>query len=506
MEIAVVLGIVAVLVILAAVATVKSLVVIVPPNQAAIITGRRSVSEGVSRNYRTLRGGRALRIPIIEKVDYISLSTIPLEVTVQNAYSRGNIPLSVQAVANIKIAWNPPQAFDNAIERHLPFNRKAVEEQAQETLAANLRGVLATMTPEDVNENRIKFAEELQAEAHDDMFKLGLTIDTIRIQNVSDEVDYLASVGRRLTAEVVRDAEIAEAQTRAETAERSAEADRQARIARAEADAQAKEREAEAEQRARIAQANADALAKEQEAEAEQRARIAQAEADAQAKEKEAESVRRADVAKAQADLAVADERNKLRVKQAEFDEQAMSREKTAVERAQLAQEQARLETQKQRAETEQARLDAEVVRPAQAERQAAEERAKAEAAPIIERGRAEAEVLALLTRQIQDGGEHAVTTLVLEKLPELLRTSVDATRDIAIDRLFVMDQGDGNAVGNAANQRLRAATSLLEQVTGYTGLSLEDLLKGIAGGKEDEIPDALRVPKVDGRDVVTPN
>jgi hypothetical protein len=116
--------------------------------------------------------------------------------------------------------WTPPEIFDNAIERHLPFNRDAVEQQAKETLAANLRGVLATMTPEDVNENRIKFAEELQNEAHDDMFKLGLTIDTIRIQNVSDEVGYLASVGRRKTAEVVRDAEIAEAQARAETAQR----------------------------------------------------------------------------------------------------------------------------------------------------------------------------------------------------------------------------------------------------------------------------------------------
>ena len=449
LEIAFAVGVVAVIVILAAVLTVKSLIVIVPPNQAAIITGRRTGTGDQKRSYRTLRGGRALRVPIIEKVDRISLSTIPLEVTVQNAYSKGNIPLSVQAVANIKIAWDPPQAFDNAIERHLPFNRDAVEQQAKETLAANLRGVLATMTPEDVNENRIKFAEELQKEAHDDMFTLGLTIDTIRIQNVSDEVDYLASVGRRKTAEVVRDAEIAEAMAHAETAERSAEADRQARIAQANADAEAKEREADA--------------------------------------------VRRADVAKAQADLAIAEEQNRLRVKQAEFDEEAMSRERTAEQRAQLAEEQARLETQTQRAETEQARLDAEVIRPARAEREAAEERAKAEAAPIIERGRAEAQVLELLTRRIRDGGNDAITVLALEKLPDLLRTAVDSTRDIAIERLFVMDQGDGNAVENATNQRLRAAAGLMEQVTGYTGLSLEDLLSGV--GRQSRMAPAAPAP-----------
>ncbi|TVP54655.1 MAG: flotillin family protein [Gemmatimonadales bacterium] len=457
-EIAVVLGFVAVGIIVAAVVTVKSLIVIVPPNQAAIITGRRTGSGEDRRSYRTLRGGRALRIPIIEKVDRISLSTIPLEVTVQNAYSKGNIPLAVQAVANIKIAWDPPQAFDNAIERHLPFNREAVEQQAKETLAANLRGVLATMTPEDVNENRIKFAEELQKEAHDDMFTLGLTIDTIRIQNVSDDVDYLASVGRMKTAEVVRDAEIAEAIARAETAERSADADRQARIAQADADAEAKEREADATRRARVAEADADA----------------------EAREREADSRRRADVARAQADLAIAAEQNQLRVKQAEFDEEAMSRERMAEERAKLAEERARLDTETQRAETEQARLDADVIRPARAEREAAEERAKAEAAPILARGRAEAEVLEMLAKRIREGGDDAVTVLVLEKLPELLRTSVDATKDIAIERLFVMDQGDGTAVGNATNQRLRAAAGLMEQVTGYTGLSLEDLLAGV--------------------------
>jgi flotillin len=120
MEYGIVLGGVALFLIIAAVVTVKNLIVIVPPNQAAVITGRRAGD----KSYKTIRGGRAVRIPIIEKVDYIPLTTMPLDIRVNNAYSKGNIPLAIQAVANVKVGWTPPEVFDNAIERLLPFNRR----------------------------------------------------------------------------------------------------------------------------------------------------------------------------------------------------------------------------------------------------------------------------------------------------------------------------------------------------------------------------------------------
>jgi hypothetical protein len=165
MEIGLALGAIALFLVIAAIITVKNLIVIVPPNQAAVITGRRSED----RTYKSIRGGRAIRIPIIEKVDYIPLTTMPLDIRVSNAYSKGNIPLAIQAVANVKVGWTPAEVFDNAIERLLPFSREAVEAQATETLAANLRGVLATMTPEEVNEDRLKFANELIEEADADL-------------------------------------------------------------------------------------------------------------------------------------------------------------------------------------------------------------------------------------------------------------------------------------------------------------------------------------------------
>jgi flotillin len=88
--------------------TMKRLIIIVPPNMAAAITGRtRALSDGSSVGYRTVTGGRTLRIPILERVQWLALGTIPLEISVDDAYSKGNIPLAVQAIANVKIASAP---------------------------------------------------------------------------------------------------------------------------------------------------------------------------------------------------------------------------------------------------------------------------------------------------------------------------------------------------------------------------------------------------------------
>jgi flotillin len=477
MEFAVVLGFVALFLVLAAIVTVKNLIVIVPPNQAVVITGRRSGN----KTYKTIRGGRAVRVPIIEKVDYIPLTTMPLDIRVNNAYSKGNIPLAIQAVANVKVGWTPAEVFDNAIERLLPFNRHAVEAQATETLAANLRGVLATMTPEEVNEDRIKFAEKLEEEATGDLAKLGLVIDTVRIQNVSDDVDYLASVGRRRTAEVLRDAEISEAQARAETAQQSALADQQARIARAEADARAKEREATSKQAADIAAARALAETKREQAAAAQAARVAEAEADAAARESEAAARQRADVAAAQADITIAEERNKLRVRQAELDEEAASREKAAGENARRVEAEARERAEAARALAEARTLDADVVAPARAKREAAEQEAAALAAPIRERGRAEAEVLRLLYAEVQQAGSTGIHVFTLEKLPELLRIAGAAAGEVAIDRMVVVDGGDGDGAASALRQRPQAMMRLIEQMAGFVGIEPDALLRGLA-------------------------
>ncbi|NEP76169.1 flotillin family protein, partial [Okeania sp. SIO2G5] len=111
-------------------------------------------------------------------------------------------------------------------ERLLGKSRKEIEAIAKETLEGNLRGVLASLTPEQVNEDKIAFAKSLLEEAEDDLEKLGLVLDTLKIQNISDDVRYLDSIGRKQQAELQRDARIAEAKAKAESEIQTAENDK----------------------------------------------------------------------------------------------------------------------------------------------------------------------------------------------------------------------------------------------------------------------------------------
>ena len=148
--------------------------------------------------------------------------------------SKGGIPLKVEAIANIKIDSSEP-TFGNAVERFLGKRREEIHEIAKDTLEGNLRGVLATLTPEEVNEDRLKFASSLIEEADSDLKALGLQLDTLKIQNVSDEAGYLDSIGRRKTAEVLAQARTAEASRKSEAEQSEANAERMAEIAKASA-------------------------------------------------------------------------------------------------------------------------------------------------------------------------------------------------------------------------------------------------------------------------------
>jgi flotillin len=261
---ALVLGAIVAGVVIVILLTVKSLLIICPPNRVAVISGRsRQLSDGRTVGYRAIRGGRTMRVPLLEKVAWMELNTIPIEVSVQNAYSAGAIPLNVQGIANVKVS-SVEGLLQNSVERFLDVPQNYIAGIAKETLEANLRGVLATLTPEEVNEDRLKFAQTLIDEADDDIKTLGLELDVLKIQNVTDEVGYLDSVGRRQTAEVLKEARVAEAQRQAEAAESEAQSRQRAEIAAAQADLQIVQEE----NALRVRRAELEALAGAAEAEA----------------------------------------------------------------------------------------------------------------------------------------------------------------------------------------------------------------------------------------------
>src|SRR5205085_8486630 len=130
------------------------------------------------------------------------------------AYSRGGIPLNVVGVANVKVSGDEP-LMNNAIVRFLGKTQAEIKRIAKETLEGNLRGVLAQLTPEQVNEDKTRFAQTLIEEAEHDMSRMGLGLDTLKIQNVSDDAGYLNSIGRIRGAGVRQNAAIAEASAQA---------------------------------------------------------------------------------------------------------------------------------------------------------------------------------------------------------------------------------------------------------------------------------------------------
>ena len=207
------------------------------PNEMLVVTGSRSNQgqQGI-KGYRVVaNGGWTFVKPILETARRMDVTLLPVLVEVKNAYSKGGTPLNIQAIANVKVS-SEPEVRNNAIERFLGRNPEEIVQVARENLEGNLRSVLAQLTPEQVNEDRLRFAERIAEDVGDDLRRLGLQLDTFKIQSVSDDVDYLNSISRRRVAQIVRDAEIAESEAIGEAERKEAEMEEVAEVVRTEAE------------------------------------------------------------------------------------------------------------------------------------------------------------------------------------------------------------------------------------------------------------------------------
>ncbi len=272
MEFAFIIAGVLIVAFLAIIGIVQANLKICQPNEVLVFSGKqRKISDGSSVGYRVIKGGRGFRMPIIEKVDRLDLTVIPIDLRIENAYSKGGIPLTVRGVANVKVASGEPE-LSNAVERLLGKPRDEIQLIAKETLEGNLRGVLALLTPEEVNEDRLKFAKSLIEEADIDMNALGLQLDTLKIQSVEDDRGYLDAIGRQQTAMIISAAEIVEAERK-----------EQARLVEAKADKSI----IQAENEVRLEKARLDALAEAEEAKVNVAADVARARAEQELAEQE---------------------------------------------------------------------------------------------------------------------------------------------------------------------------------------------------------------------------
>lgn len=390
------------------------------PSEMLVISGKR---EGPDRGYRTLIGGRTLVYPIIERVSKLSLRNMQVGLEVKAQAGGGTmIPIAVTGVANVKVS-SEPDIRGNAIERFLDQPHVEMQRVARETLEGGLRAVMGKMTPEEIVEDRDKFVQTVMNEVTDDFRKLGLVIDSVNIQNVHDDEQYLESIARKASAQVR---------------------------------AQARQYEAEQKSSADIKEAQSDALA-----------RRARAERDAEAKTAESVGRQKAEQARLGADKAIAESDNDLRIRKAELAREASLKEAARNEAA---------------AQAEQARLLATDITKANANRDVAKARAEGDAASIHEEGRARATAIELIGQAIQKHPD-ALKVMLVEMMPSVVQEITKTVANVNLGDVTVIDSGDGRAMAGAAMGRARMLSESLATLQSVLGVDLRELSQSIAGG-----------------------
>ncbi len=470
----------------------------VPPNAVAILSGRKHKQpDGRIVGYRIVQGGAAFKLPLLEQVDYLSLNvfTIPLEI--KRAYTLKGVPISVKAVANVKIKSD---GIGAAAERFLGMTHDQVQRVIFQTLEGHLRSILGTLTVEEVNSDRSSFAQKLTSEAAVDLERMGIGVDVLTVQEITDEEGYLDALGKKRTAEVKRDGTIGEAEATRDSKIRSAQAmqegekakyDADANIAAAQRDFQVKQAQYQAEietQKAKAAQAGplAEATARQAVVAEEVRVdkirtqeQIAVQEQEVQRKQKELEATV---IKAAEADRQAA-------ILRAEAKKQAAILEAEGEKTAQIALADAQQRKLTQEGQGRAAAVEAE----GRAEAAKIEAMGLAQARAIEAQGLAEAQAILKKAEAWKEFNEAAKLQTILEKLPSVLQASAGIFGAVAaplgnIDKVVVIEQGNGGVgdgmggIGRIARTGPALVFSLLQQLQAL-GLDIPSVVSQLGGG-----------------------
>lgn len=448
-----------------------------PSDRVLVIFGR--VEKG--RSSRTLHGGGAFVWPLIQDYAYLSLTPITISIPLENALSLQNIRIHVPSTFTVGVSTSP-EVMSNAAERILHLQQHAIEEMAKEIIFGQLRLTVASLTIEQINQDRESFLDAIRHNVEPELNKIGLHLINVNITDITDASDYIESIGKKAAAEAINQAKVDVAVQTKHGAIGEAQSVREQEIKVAEA-------MAEAEIGRKIAHAN-------------QRKRV---------QEQEADAVQGENLANAK----IADYNAELEVKRA-----------TALQQAEVARFDAQVNIQQAFYKAEQERLRAEeIVREeiekskveiaAEAEAERVRREAKGIADGILLRYEAEAEgVRKLLAakadgyRQLVDsvGGDTqaAATLLMVEQLEELVSRQVEAISNLKIDRITVWDSGgngNGSSTSNFISSLFRSLPPL-QDISEMAGFELPEYLGKMMD--KDGLHDDFISENVVPEDVVT--
>jgi flotillin len=458
-----------------------------PSDKILVIYGRTG---GTSA--KCVHGGGAFIWPVIQDFAFLDLKPLSIEANLTNALSRQNIRVDVPCRFTIAISTEP-DSMNTAAERLLGLSYEQIQELAKDILFGQLRLVIATMTIEEINSDRDKFLDNISKNVDSELKKIGLKLINVNVTDIKDESGYIEALGKEAAAKAINEAKIsvAEQEKIGEIGKALADREKDTQIAETHRDRDVKIAITQKDKEISIALASKDEAIGKAEAMRDTRVKISEANALAIKGENEAK-------------IAIANSEALRREKEAESLRIAITAEKVqqakALEESYVAEQRAELA----RSERERSTQIANIVIPAEIAKQSAIIEAQADAERIRENAKGEADAIfakmeaeakglfEILTKQADGykqvvaaaGGDptKAFQLLLIEKLPELVRTQVEAVKNIKIDKITVWDSGyNENGNGSTANfvSGMMKTVPPLNDLFNMAGLNLPTYLKG---------------------------
>ncbi|HIG33451.1 MAG TPA: flotillin family protein [Candidatus Poseidoniales archaeon] len=429
-----------------------------PPDQIMVIYGRtEKTSEGRPKPSKTLHGGAALVWPLIQDYSYLSLKPMTIQIDLQRALSLQNIRINVPSTFTIGVSTEPA-IMANAAERLLGIQFDDIQEMAKQIIFGQLRLTVATLTIEQINQDRDSFLELIQKNVGQEMRKVGLYLINVNIEDITDESDYIESIGKKAASTAVEQARIDVANAQRDGAIGQAKADRakEIEVAQNTAEAEKGRKAAQADQRVYVEQQEALAVAGENSAQAE----IAMANADLA--EAEASAKQRADVATAQSEAEIA---------KATYHEEEQKLRATEIVRETITKQQIEIAAE---ADAQRQRLIA------RGEADAILAKYEAEAEGIQKVLESKAKGYSSLVASASGDPKAAATLLMVEKIEAMVNAQTEAIRNLKIDKITVWDGGN-NADGNSATSNfvssLVQSLPPIHDIAKMSGVELPDYL-----------------------------
>ncbi len=481
-----------------------------PSNRILVVYGKIAGEQSA----RCIHGGGIFVMPLIQDYEYLSLKPLAIDIDLTGALSLNNIRVNVPSTFTVGISTEPP-IMANAAERLLSLLEQQIASQAKDIILGQLRLVVATLSIEEINQDREKFLQLINENVGIELNKIGLEVINVNITDITDQSGYIKAIGQKAAALAINKAkvEVAEQEKMGSIGEATANRDKEVQVAEQHAQAQMGTKKAESEQRIALAKYNAEGITGEAAADREQEIAIAEEESKREQGRKEAELLQRVKVATLESQAIEGE--NESQGKIADSNAILAERRATARQKAEVAQANAHKIILDAEKEQELARLEKEEIVQQQISKKKIEidadaegERirrvAKGDADSILLKYQAEAEGLRKVLDAKAEGYKNLInacgnatdlapTLLMIEEMPNIVKEQVKAISNLKIDKITVWDNGAGGSNGGKGGSTSNFLSSLMSSLPAWhelanqAGIELPSTLGSIINESKQE-------------------